>query len=195
MSAHNAIKFCSSCGATVELKTPKGDHLPRYVCFRCNEVHYANPKIIVGCIAEAADGRILMCRRATEPCTGLWTFPGGFMELGETSDIAAARETFEETLAVVEVVDLFAVISASYIGQVYLLHRGRLKNERHGQTPESLETRLMREDEIPWDRIAFSAVEHGLKCFFGDRKKGVRGFHELHLSARPQRDNQSSVSR
>jgi ADP-ribose pyrophosphatase YjhB (NUDIX family) len=181
------MKFCSACGNPVEFRTPAGDHQPRHVCTVCGTVHYHNPKIIAGCVPEAADGRILMCRRAIEPRLGMWTFPAGFLELGESSAEGAARETLEESLAEVEVDDLFAVISVPYVSQVYLLHRGRMKGKRHGPTPESSETRLMREEEIPWDLIAFQTVYHGLKYFFEDRARGVKSFHELHLSVRPQR--------
>ncbi|MEN9783598.1 MAG: hypothetical protein RJA24_941, partial [Pseudomonadota bacterium] len=75
------MKFCSNCGAAVTLKIPAGDTLPRHVCDTCSTIHYQNPKMIVGCIAEWED-RILLCRRAIEPRLGLWTVPAGFMENG-----------------------------------------------------------------------------------------------------------------
>ena len=78
------MKFCSDCGAAVSLKIPAGDSLPRYVCDACATIHYQNPKMIVGCIAEW-EKRILLCRRAIEPRMGLWTVPAGFMENGETT--------------------------------------------------------------------------------------------------------------
>ncbi|MDR3416619.1 MAG: NUDIX hydrolase [Nevskia sp.] len=183
------MKFCSVCGNPVEYKTPAGDHLPRHVCSQCGTVHYHNPKIIAGCVPEAEDGRILMCRRAIEPRLGMWTFPAGFLELGETSAQGAARETLEESQAEVEVDDLFAVISVPYVSQIYLLHRGRLKSGHHGPTPESSETCLMLEHEIPWDLIAFPTVYHGLKYFFEDRTRGVKAFHELHLNPRHSREH------
>ncbi|MEK6594097.1 MAG: NUDIX hydrolase, partial [Pseudomonadota bacterium] len=96
------MKFCSNCGAPVALKIPAGDNLPRYVCDKCNVIHYQNPRIIVGCIAEWED-RILLCKRAIEPRYGLWTVPAGFMENGETTLQGAARETLEEANARVEV--------------------------------------------------------------------------------------------
>ena len=39
---------------------------------------------------------MLLCRRNIEPRYGLWTLPAGFMELGETTEQGAARETVEE---------------------------------------------------------------------------------------------------
>ncbi|MDB5985310.1 MAG: hydrolase [Nevskia sp.] len=178
------MKFCSTCGQSVELTTPAGDHLPRHVCSACGTVHYHNPKVIVGCVPEWEDGRVLMCKRAIEPRLGLWTFPAGFMEMGETSGEGAARETMEETGASVEIGDLFAVINVPYVSQIYMLHRGRMTSARHHPTPESSETVLMHEHEIPWDKIAFPTVYHGLKFFFEDRKRGVKDFHSLDLNFR-----------
>ena len=78
---------------------PPGDHLPRHVCPACAAVHYENPRIVVGCVPEADDGRILICLRAIEPRRGWWTMPAGFMENGETLRAGAARECQEEALA------------------------------------------------------------------------------------------------
>ena len=40
---------------------------------------------------------MLLVRRRNEPDAGLWGFPGGHVELGETAMAAAARELHEET--------------------------------------------------------------------------------------------------
>ncbi len=42
-------------------------------------------------------GRILLVQRATAPMDGLWTFPGGHVEPGETAAEAVRREAMEET--------------------------------------------------------------------------------------------------
>lgn len=189
------MKFCSACGAGVVYRVPDdGDHLPRHVCPACNTIHYLNPKIIVGVVPEAADGRVLMCKRNIEPRFGKWTFPAGFMELGETSGQGAAREALEESRAQVAIDDLMAVINVPYVNQVYLIHRGRLQGEDYGPTPESSEVRLMREDEIPWSEIAFPTIYQSLKYFFADRAEGRKGFHALDLTRRPSRSEQAEIT-
>lgn len=175
------MKFCSLCGQTLTVRIPDGDHLARHVCLACGEVHYINPKIIVGCVPEAADGRILMCRRAIEPRLGYWTFPAGFMELGETCAAGAARETLEEAQAHVDVGSLLAVVDIPYVNQVHMIYRGRLRSSHHGITAESSETRLMSEAEIPWQDIAFPSILHSLRCFLDDRSKTLERVHSLCL--------------
>ena len=102
------MKFCSQCGANVELRIPDGDNLPRYVCNQCHTIHYQNPKIVTGCIPEW-ENQILLCKRAIEPRRGLWTLPAGFMENNETTAEAALRETLEEANAEAEIIDLYAL--------------------------------------------------------------------------------------
>ena len=186
------MKFCSECGTAVELRIPAGDHLPRHVCPACGTIHYRNPKVIVGCVPEW-DDRILMCKRAIEPRLGLWTFPAGFLELGETSGQGAAREALEEAQAEVDIGELFVVINVPYVSQVYMIHRARMKALTFGPTIESSEVMLMREDEIPWDRIAFPTIFHSLKFFFADRAAGATGVHTLDLTVRPRRPEQAEI--
>jgi len=187
------MNYCSQCGKPVEQRVPEGDHVLRDVCPACGTVHYKNPKVIVGCVPEWEDGRILMCKRAIEPRLGLWTFPAGFLELGETSAQGAAREALEEAQAQVEPGELFVVINVPYVSQVYLIHRARLLTPKVAPTVESSEVVLMHEDQAPWDRIAFPTIWHGLKFFFADRASGARGVHTLDLTVRPRRPEQAEI--
>jgi ADP-ribose pyrophosphatase YjhB (NUDIX family) len=170
------MKFCSNCAAPVAFKVPPGDSLPRYVCDRCNTIHYQNPHIVVGCIPEWED-KILLCKRAIEPRYGLWTVPAGFMENGETTFAGAARETLEEANARVEVGSLYALYNIPHINQVYVLFRARLLDLDFSAGVETLEARLFTEDEIPWDDIAFATVRNTLTRYYADRKTGEFPFH------------------
>mgnify|MGYP001823575801 CR=1 FL=1 len=102
------MNFCSSCGSRVSLLIPVGDNRQRYVCEACGTIHYQNPNVVTGCIAEWGD-RILLCKRAIEPRYGTWTLPAGFMENGESSMNGAAREAMEEANAQMRDMKLFSV--------------------------------------------------------------------------------------
>jgi len=179
------MKFCSRCGASpLQFRVPEGDTLPRYVCGSCGEIHYQNPKIVVGCLPEW-EGRVLLCRRAIEPRLGLWTLPAGFLENGETVADGAQRETLEEADARVEIGPLYTMISLPQLAQVYIVFRARLLDLDFGPGPESLEVQLFDESEIPWDRIAFRTIGRTLRNWFLDRKLGSFGVHVSSLERRP----------
>ena len=170
------MKFCTQCASPLEHKIPDGDSLARYVCPACQHIHYQNPRVITGCIPEWED-RVLMCKRAIEPRYGRWTLPAGFLELGETSAEGGARETLEEACARVETRGLFSVINVTYIGQIYMFYRAQLLDLDFAAGAESLEVELMREDEIPWDELAFPTVSLTLQDFFSDRRSGQFELH------------------
>jgi ADP-ribose pyrophosphatase YjhB (NUDIX family) len=180
------MKFCSNCGGTVAHKIPAGDSLPRYVCDACNIVHYQNPRMIVGCIPVWED-RILLCKRAIEPRYGLWTLPAGFMENGETLDVGAARETLEEACARVEIGALYAVYNVPHVNQVYMLFLATLLDLDFKAGSETLETRLFREDELPWDQLAFATVRNTLTHYFSDRVRNHFAFHLGTIERPPDR--------
>jgi len=174
------IKFCTQCASPVSLRIPAGDTLSRYVCGRCGFIHYENPRLVVGCVAEW-EGLILLCRRAIEPRHGFWTLPAGFMENAETTAEGAARETLEEACATVIVGEPFAMINIAHINQVHLFYRGRLAAPEFAAGDESLDVALVDEAEIPWDELAFRSVHLCLQHYFADRKKGCFGFHTADL--------------
>ncbi len=90
------IRFCPLCGAGLAPKPIDPDKRPEMVCSGCEFIFYVNQKVVAGTIPWQ-DGRLLLTRRAIEPAIGKWTFPGGYVDWGETVDAAALRETWEET--------------------------------------------------------------------------------------------------
>ena len=163
------MKFCPQCGSSVELKVPEGDDRERHVCVHCDVIHYHNPKVIVGCLPEH-NGKVLLCKRAIEPRYGYWTLPAGFMENGETTSEGAAREMVEEAAAVATDTTLYRVFDVPHISQVYVFYRCGIENGAYGIGPESLESQLFSEDEIPWNDLAFPVVHELLQEFFDDRR-------------------------
>ncbi len=165
------MKYCSQCGSQIRIGVPEHDDRLRHICDACGVIHYHNPKVIAGCIPVWGE-RVLLCKRAIEPRLGLWTLPAGFMELGENLSTAAAREAKEEANVDVEIEALYNLFSLPHISQVYVFFRARMVEERFFPGYESLETRLFREEEIPWDELAFETVRRSLRYFFADRESG-----------------------
>jgi ADP-ribose pyrophosphatase YjhB (NUDIX family) len=170
------MKYCSSCGETVELRIPSDDNRLRHICTACGIIHYQNPRMVIGSI-PAWEDKVLLCRRAIEPRYGLWTLPGGFMENGESTGDAAIRETLEEACARVEIISLYSMYSLPYIDQVHLLFRARLLDLDFAPGQESLEVKLFSEAEIPWDELAFRPVRYSLEHYFSERSKGNFSLH------------------
>ncbi|MGH8669366.1 MAG: NUDIX hydrolase [Burkholderiales bacterium] len=170
------MKFCSNCASPVARRVPPGDSLQRWVCDHCGEIHYQNPKLIVGTVPEY-EGRLLLCRRAIEPRYGYWTLPAGFMENDETAGDAALRETLEEAGARVELGEPFSLISVPHVNQVHLFYRARLGDLGFQPGEETLEVALFEEAAVPWKDVAFRTVASTLRHWFADRQAGAFGFH------------------
>jgi ADP-ribose pyrophosphatase YjhB (NUDIX family) len=170
------IQFCRACGGEVNYHVPKDDNRERATCTACGEIHYENPLNVVGTVPVWGD-QVLLCKRNIEPRFGFWTLPAGFMELGESTAEGALRETVEEAGAHVELQGLFTLLNVVRVGQVHLYYIARMLDTHLAPGPETIEARLFREDEIPWDELAFRTVRQTLEHFFADRRAG--GF-QLH---------------
>ncbi len=177
------MNFCSHCASPVTSRVPPGDDRPRHVCDSCGTIFYSNPKIVAGCI-PVWEEQLLLCRRAIEPRSGLWTLPAGFMENGESTAQAAARETLEEANARVEMGKLFAYLNIPTLNQVYVIFLAELLDLEFYAGAESLEVRLFNEDEIPWDAIAFPSIERALRLYYEDRRGESFGTHMADIERR-----------
>ena len=171
-----SIKHCKACGGEAPYSIPADDNRERAICKVCGTIHYENPLNVVGTVPVWND-KVLLCRRNIEPRYGLWTLPAGFMELGETTEQGALRETVEEAGAKIELEGLFTVLNVVRVGQLHLYYRARLLDTTFDPGPETIEARLFREDEIAWDELAFRTVRRTLECWFADRRAGRFGIH------------------
>ena len=181
MYAARRIQHCRVCGAAVQYRVPADDNRERAVCTACGEVHYENPINVVGTVPVWGD-QVLLCRRNIEPRKGLWTLPAGFLELGESTADGARRETDEEAGARIELLGLFTVLNVVRAGQLHLFYRARMLDTHLDPGPETIEARLFREDELPWDELAFRTVRTTLELFFADRRSGRFEVHAADIA-------------
>jgi ADP-ribose pyrophosphatase YjhB (NUDIX family) len=171
-----SIKHCRACGGEVQYRIPADDNRERAVCTVCSTIHYENPINVVGTVPIWGE-QVLLCKRNIEPRWGKWTLPAGFLELGETTAEGALRETDEEAGAHIELGPLFSMLNVVRAGQVHLFYLATMRDTTLAPGPETIEARLFREDEIPWDEIAFRTVRETLQAFFDDRRKGRFELH------------------
>jgi ADP-ribose pyrophosphatase YjhB (NUDIX family) len=177
MFVTHRIQHCRVCGGHTAYRVPVDDNRERAICSVCGEVHYENPINVVGTVPEW-DGKVLLCRRNIEPRRGLWTLPAGFLELGESLEEGARRETDEEAGAHIEMLGLFTALSVVQVGQVHFFYRARMLDTHLDPGPETIEAQLFAEHEMPWDEIAFRTVRQTLRHYFADR---ALGRFELHV--------------
>jgi ADP-ribose pyrophosphatase YjhB (NUDIX family) len=170
------MKFCSNCAYPISFNLVEGEHIPRFHCTSCGVIHYVNPKIIVGCLPIWED-KVMLCKRGIEPQYGLWNIPGGFMENEETTEEGAVREMFEETKGAVNVIGLHTVFNVVPVNQVHLHFLVEMKDLNFSLTPESIDIQLFKEEDIPWQDIAFASTKFALRKYFEDRKNNTRNTH------------------
>ena len=180
------MKYCRTCASEVTLRIPAGDNRERFVCISCETIHYQNPRIIAGCLPVWED-QVLLCLRAIEPRHGYWTLPAGFMENGESVADGAARETLEEANARVGELELYTVFSLPHISQVYMFYKAQLTDLDFHSGEESLDVRLFKEEDIPWQELAFPVITETLKHYFADRKQQQFPVHEQVITFKRKR--------
>ncbi|GAC1329915.1 MAG: NUDIX hydrolase [Chloroflexota bacterium] len=152
--------YCSHCGNPTVRKMVEEEERERQVCESCGVIHYVNPKVVAGTLPVDGD-RVWLLRRAIEPRYGFWTHPAGFLEMNETVEEGAARETMEELSMRVDVRDLLGVYSRAPMSTVHIVYLAdALELPRGGR--ETLEFAAFHPDTIPWDDLAFWSTQRAL---------------------------------
>jgi len=154
-------RHCPECGLPVEPRILEADHRPRLTCPN-GHITWRNPRVVVGTL-PVLGGRVHLARRAIEPGVGRWTYPGGFLEIGEAAAEGARRETEEETELLVEIGRLIGVYSRPHVGIVTIVYEAAVVGGRAEPAAESTEVRAFTPDDIPWDELAFSTAESALR--------------------------------
>ena len=171
------MNFCSHCGQPTSLIVPPDDNRERYYCPACGSIHYINPKVIVGCL-PVWENKIMLCKRGIEPQLGYWTLPGGFLEMDETTEQGAVRETWEETGARVDIERLLGVYNMPQINQIYFIYLANMRSADFELTPESTEIRLVEPKDIPWHQMAFKVMSLALRQYVdGEPENNPAIFH------------------
>lgn len=164
--------FCPYCGSSIEYRIPAQDDKARAICDSCNQIHYHNPRIVVGSVAFWQES-VLLCRRAIAPRIGFWSLPAGYLELDESTEAGALREAREEAHAELQIKALLAIYNLVHIQQVQIVYLSELLTPDIQPGTESLEVRLFELDAIPWQDLAFPTVKQALDYAFQVRHQDV----------------------
>jgi ADP-ribose pyrophosphatase YjhB (NUDIX family) len=154
-------RFCPRCGEPAEISFPRS-----IACSHCGYAAYFNPKPVAATVPIDDRDRVILLRRGFDPGQGLWTFPGGFVELGESVEHAARRETDEELGIAVELERLVGVYSRNEDRVVLIVFLARAVG-RPRTTPEAIEVRSFAPTDVPWGELAFWSTERALRDALG----------------------------
>ena len=157
------LNYCSRCGQPLSFGPLEAETRDRLACDSCGFIAYVNPRLVVSTIPVTADGRLYLIRRAIEPGYGKWAQPGGFLEIDETAQEGAVRETLEETGLLVEPTEIVGVYSRPQAAVVVVCWAAHIVGGEATPTSESLDVRSWSPDAIPWPHIAFQTTEWALR--------------------------------
>ena len=152
-------RYCPRCAHAAAIDYPRS-----LSCPNCGYGAYYNPKPVACAIPVDADGRIILLRRGFEPGAGLWTFPGGFVDLGESVTDAAHREVQEELRIGVELGPLVGVYSRADDAVALIVYAATALGEPQ-ITAEATEVRAFVPEDLPWDELAFWSTKFALRDY------------------------------
>ena len=157
-------KFCLLCGGRFERKQVVDEEPERLVCRACGFVFYLDPRLVVCCIVETAEGIVLQ-QRNHGPAKGKWALPGGFVDRGETLEAAAQREFLEETGLHVEINSMVGTWSYPGEANIIIVFSAASVNGHIRKNSESIEVKAFHPQKVPWDRLAYDTTRNALRIY------------------------------
>jgi ADP-ribose pyrophosphatase YjhB (NUDIX family) len=158
-----SLNYCTRCSSPLAFGPLPTEERERLVCTACGFVCYVNPRLVVSTLPVRDDGQVILLRRGIEPGYGAWAQPGGFLEIDETAEEGAVRETLEETGLHVEPISIVGIYTRPQAAVVVIAWEARIVGGRAQATAESLEVRGFRPEAIPWPRLAFQTTAWALR--------------------------------
>jgi 8-oxo-dGTP diphosphatase len=162
-------RYCPQCGTELKWRAAFGRR--RLVCPRCEYVHFNDPKVAVGVVAERR-GRLLLVRRNHEPHLGEWSFPSGYVDAGEGLEAAAVRETKEETGLDVHIGRLLGAWSSPGELVIFIAYAARVAGGRIEVGVECQDVRYFPPEALP--PLSFPHDAAVLRAWRGGRSRPAR---------------------
>lgn len=173
------LNFCSSCGGSLRFGFIDGEDRERLACADCGHIAYVNPRLVVTTLPITEAGEIVLLRRGIEPGRGAWAQPGGFLEVDETVNQAAIRETWEETRLIVEPGEIVGLYTRLEAAVVTIAFEARIVGGTAAPTPEALEIQAFAPEVIPWSGVAFKTTTWAIRDWLRRRRPDLTPPAEL----------------
>lgn len=161
------FRYCPVCGSNdFEVNNVKSKK-----CRACGFTYYMNPSAATVAVIVREDNEpcLLVVRRKKEPAKGTLDLPGGFSDMGETSEQGVCREVMEETgLHVTSTKFLFSlpnryVYSGLEIPTIDMFYRCEVSNDAEAHAMDDADDCLW----IPFSRLnpddfGLESIRHGI---------------------------------
>src|SRR3954464_3410245 len=165
-----SLNFCSRCGAPLAFGAVAGEDRDRLSCTVCGHILYVNPRLVVTTFPITDAGEIVLLRRGIEPGRGAWAQPGGFLEVDETVNQGAIRETWEETGLIVEPGDIIGLYTRLEAAVVTIAFESKVVGGSAAPTRGAPEIASFAPDAIPWTGLAFRTTMWMLRDWIDHRR-------------------------
>lgn len=169
ISAPAEVIYCSHCAARLHTEVVAGK--PRRRCAQCGHIHFVEPKVGVGALI-LTDQRLLLVKRAMPPERGKWSLPAGYLDIGETPESVAIRETREETGLEIDIEQLVGVFSnppEQGGASLFILYQGRAVGGTLAAADDAADAAYFAADELP--ELAFASTRAAVQWLLASPKQ------------------------
>jgi ADP-ribose pyrophosphatase YjhB (NUDIX family) len=163
------FRHCPQCAA------PRGGEVDavRFACESCGFVYYYNVAVSAAVLITAPDDHALFIRRARDPGKGKLALPGGFVDRGESAELAAMREVREEAGIQLSGLEFLASFPNLYTYRsveypvVDLFFTARVESRQARPLEDVIEIVWAKAASLREDDLAFTSHARALAAFTG----------------------------
>jgi 8-oxo-dGTP diphosphatase len=160
------FKFCPRCATPLVEEERFG--AVRQTCPNCSFIFFQDPKVVTVVLIEF-EGKILLGKRSIEPGLGEWSFPSGYVNRGESVELAAVREVKEETNLDIELNGLLGVYSETDNPIILVVYRAEITGD----------VKTMKPDPEEVSELAFFGLSDMPPLAFPFDKRILEDWHNL----------------
>lgn len=162
------FRYCPLCGD----QSGPTESIP-FVCKACGFQFYFSPTIAVGGIICDEQGQVLFIERAKDPGKGMLGLPGGFVDGGESGEIAVAREIQEEVGLIATEIKFLTTLPNTYeyrgvisdVLDIFYVCKVKSLDKIERQESEVTSYLFAKPEESVIQRMAFESNKKAVRLF------------------------------